>query len=236
MPSMRDAKLMFADIRRYVDRMRQAASSDANAIDAACMLRHLIDSGADDDTAIGNLIFLFEPAHFDLYSLWHWVLRYIGSNRQVAERISAALAANPVEAERLIRAAILETLRLDQSEVLYRQAASDVRFDGFLIPKDQVVRVCVWEAHKDEKTFPQPFAFLPDRFLGREFDLDQFAPFGMDKHRCIGADLTLELSALFVAELLKNYTCELVSDGPPQMGQYHWEPGHDVAVTLAART
>ena len=92
---------MFADIRRCVDRMRQAASSDANAIDAACMLRHLIDSGADDDTAIGNLIFLFEPAHFDLYSLWHWVLRYIGSNRQVAERISAALAANPVEAERL---------------------------------------------------------------------------------------------------------------------------------------
>jgi cytochrome P450 len=215
--------------------MRQTVKTDANAVEAGCMLRHLIDTGSDDDTALGNLIFLFEPAHFDLYSLWHWILRYIGGNRHVAEGISAALAANPVQAERLIRAAILETLRLEQSEVLYRQAASDVSFDGFLIPKNQVVRVCVWEAHKDEKSFPQPFTFSPDRFLEREFDIEQFAPFGMDKHRCIGADLTLELSTLFMAELLKNYTCELASEGPPHMGQYHWEPGQDLSVLLAAR-
>jgi cytochrome P450 len=215
--------------------VRQTAKKDVNAGNAPSMLRHLIDTGSDDDTALGNLIFLFEPAHFDLYSLWHWMLLYIGSNRHVAEQISVSLATNPVQAERHIRAAILETLRLNQSEVLYRQAAADLVFDGVLIPKDQVVRVCVWEAHKDEKNFPEPFTFSPARFLERDFDIDQFAPFGMDKHRCIGADLALELSALFLAELLKNYTCELVSDGPPQMGQYHWEPGPDVAVVLSPR-
>lgn len=226
---------VFADLRRCVDRMRQRAKTNADTVDAACMLRHLIDAGLDDDTALGNLIFLFEPAHFDLYSLWHWLLRYIGGDRCVAERILSALVANPEQAERQIRAIILETLRLNQSEVLYRQAASDISFDGFLIPKDQVVRICVWEAHKDEKSFPQPFAFSPDRFLERDFDIDQFAPFGMDKHRCIGADVTLELSALFLAELLKNFTCELVSDGPPQMGQYHWEPGQDVTLVFTTR-
>jgi cytochrome P450 len=226
---------VFVDLRRCVDRMRQTAKNNANTVDGACMLRHLIDNGFDDDTALGNLIFLFEPAHFDLYSLWHWLLRYIGGDRRVAEDISSALAANPERAERQIRAIILETLRLNQSEVLYRQAASDISFDGFLIPKDQVVRICMWEAHKDEKSFPQPFAFSPDRFLERDFDIDQFAPFGMDKHRCIGADLTLDLSTLFVSELLKNFICELVSDGPPQMGQYHWEPGQDVAVAFTTR-
>ncbi len=162
----------------------------AGSATSPSVLKHLVETKSDDDTALGNLIFLFEPSHFDVYSLWHWLLYYLAKNSHVADRIAEALAADRVEADKLVIATILETLRLDQSEVLYRQAADDIVFDGHFMPKGEVVRVCLWEGHKDEASFPDPFAFRPERFLEQDFSLDQFAPFGLDKRRCIGADLT----------------------------------------------
>ena len=199
------------------------------------MLKHLVETKSDDDTALGNLIFLFEPSHFDVYSLWHWLLYYLAKNNHVADRIAEALAADRVEADKLVIATILETLRLDQSEVLYRQAADDIVFDGQFMPKGEVVRVCLWEGHKDKASFADPFAFRPERFLEQDFGLDQFAPFGLDKRRCIGADLTMALTSIFVAELCRRFSCTLIADAPPMLGAYHWEPGADSLISLSLR-
>ncbi len=199
------------------------------------MLQHLIDSGTDDETALGNLIYLFEPAHFDLYSLWHWILHSVARNRGYADQIAHALVAQSAAAHSLIRGLTLETMRLAQSEVLYRQATSNIAFEGMLFPKDEVVRVCLWEGHKDEQTFPRPFEFKPERFLNREYSLNQFAPFGLDKYRCIGAELTMSLTMLFIEELLRNFTCEIKGDGPPQLGDYHWEPNANFSFVLIPR-
>ena len=40
----------------------------------------MVESGELDDTALGNLAYMFESSHFDLYSLWHWILSYLGGN------------------------------------------------------------------------------------------------------------------------------------------------------------
>jgi cytochrome P450 len=220
----------FIEITRCIDRIshkiRDGAAEDA----APSMLRHLIESGSDTETALGNLIYMFEPAHYDLYSLWHWVMRYIAAHKNVAECIAQAKTAIPGKAGSLIRAAILETLRLEQSEVLYRQADTDLTSDGMFFPRGGIVRICLWEGHKDEKTFPEPFAFRPERFLEREFRIDEFAPFGLDKHRCIGADLSIDLTAIFLEELT-NFECRIISDGPAQFGAYHWEPSAEIKLT-----
>ncbi len=141
----------FADIRTCIDGLRREII--AGSATSPSVLKHLVETKSDDDTALGNLIFLFEPSHFDVYSLWHWLLYYLAKNNHVADRIAEALAADRVEADKLVSAAILETLRLNQSEVLYRQAADDIVFDGQFMPKGEVVRVCLWEGHKDEGAF-----------------------------------------------------------------------------------
>ena len=230
-----EAGVAFAEIVHRVERRAQAMKSDAAGLEMPSVLRQLIESGSDDPTALGNLAYLFEPAHFDVYSLWHWILWHIATHPHVAERISGALKTNPAEATSLIEAAILETLRLEQSEVLYREAKSNVTFDGMFVPKDTIVRVCLWEGHKDERTFPQPFAYRPERFIERKYDADQFAPFGLDKHRCIGADLTLSLTALFVEVLTSHFTCAVDKEGQAQLGPYHWEPAADATISLLPR-
>jgi cytochrome P450 len=225
----------FAEIARCVGRLAQAMKSGADAAAGPSVLRYLVESGSDDETALGNLIYMFEPAHFDVYSLWHWVLQHMAEHPHVADRIAEALHSTPADAGPLVQAAVLETLRLAQSEILYREAKSDGTFDGLFFPKGGIVRVCLWEGHKDERTFPEPFAFRPDRFQGRPFEIDEFSPFGLDKHRCIAAEVTVSLTALFLEELLTDFSCELADAGPAELGTYHWEPNAQSKISLSAR-
>jgi cytochrome P450 len=225
----------FVEIIERVGRLALAMRNGGAGSAKPSALRQLVESGSDDQTAIGNLVYLFEPAHFDVYSLWHWILWHLALHRDAAERIATALATNTADANALVQAAILETLRLEQSEVLYRETKSNVTFDGMFLPKDTIVRVCLWEGHKDDRAFPEPFAYRPERFVGHQYDADQFAPFGMDKHRCIGADLTMSATTLFVEELLSNFTCTVDRPGPAQLGPYHWEPNLDARISLSSR-
>lgn len=226
---------VFAEIVQCVERLARAMRNGDADPKMPSALRQLVESGSDNRTAVGNLVYLFEPAHFDVYSLWHWVLWHLATHPHAAERIAAALKTSTAEADTLVQAAILETLRLEQSEVLYREAKSNVTFDGMFLPKDTIVRVCLWEGHKDDRAFPEPFAYRPERFVGRQYDADQFAPFGLDKHRCIGADLTMSLTALFVEELVSNFTCAVDKQGPAQLGPYHWEPNLHAKISFSPR-
>ena len=155
------------------------------------MLRYLVVRDQLDETALGNLVNLFEPSHFDVYSLWHWLLWYLAREPELRARIRAMPPGAP-ESEALLVAIVNETLRLNQSEALLRQATHDITFDGFLIPGQSRVRVCMWESHKDPAIFPDPFRFDPGRFLARSYSIEEFAPFGLDRKRCIGGDLVLD--------------------------------------------
>lgn len=194
-------------------------------------LKHLVEIDGLDETALGNVIYMLESSHFDLLSLWRWMLRLLATHPQIVARVQAASS----EASRELREAIVyETLRLEQFEELYRTPIADVVLEGCLIPKGTVMRARLWEGHKDPKTFPDPYAFNPDRFIGHTYTIEQYAPFGVDRRRCVGADLVISLSMLFLDTLLKNFSLSVAHDGPPVFGAYHWEPAPDFAITLAA--
>src|SRR5262245_27225491 len=152
----------FAEIRRVFTARARELSNGAAATAPPCFLGHLVRSGEVDATALGNLAYLFEPSHFDLYSLWHWMLKLLGGR---ADLHAAYRSRTGEEQRRYAEAVVLETLRMEQSELLYRRVTADVVFDGYLLPRDTLLRVLIWEGHKDENVFPNPFAFEPERFL-----------------------------------------------------------------------
>ena len=134
---------------------------------------------------------------------------------------------------RLCEAAVLESLRLEQVEYLHRTATSDISYQHYLIPKNTLLRVCLWEGHKDPKVFPDPLRFDPERFVGRTFTIEEYAPFGLDKKRCIASDLVVTLSTMFVETLLEQFVVTSASDGPPEFGAHHWEPNRDFSVVVS---
>lgn len=199
------------------------------------ILGRLVHTDELDDTMLGNLIYMVEMGRYDLYSLFRWLGKYAASHPGLMQGIALEEQSNNEAASSLVDAFVQETLRMDQSERLIRIANRDIIFDGYLIPKYATVRLCLWEAHKSSDTFADPFDFNPERFIKQSYAPDQYAPFGLDHHRCPFADSVVAMSKAFTRVLASNYEIAPIEDGLPVRGAYHWEPASRFSVKLARK-
>ena len=195
------------------------------------LLGHLAKQRMLDPTSIGNLLQMTEAGRFDMMGLWCWLVRMLGHHAGIPDQI----AEGDGQRRAFCEATVLEALRLEQSEFVLRRATSDIVFDGFFIPKRSLVRIAVWEAHKDPSCFADPFRFDPQRFLGRKVSTDAFAPFGLDMHRCLGADWVVEISTTFVEQMASNLRWRIVADAPPEHGVFHFQPSDRLSVHFQQR-
>lgn len=228
----------YSDKRQAFEAIRAAVMGQLQSPagpDAHCVLKNLSDLGEVDETVIGNLIQMVEGGRFDLFSLFRWILYYLARTPGVADDIWRS-GADPLSSPdaALARAVVLETLRCNQSEAVQRQLSRDVHFEGMFFPSGSLVRICLWEAHKEEAFFACPMNFEPSRFVARQHSAKQFAPFGVDQHRCLASDFVVELATLFVEEVCR-YDLQASTDGPPFRGPYHWEPAQAFGIRLLPR-
>jgi cytochrome P450 len=185
-----------------------------------------------DATMLGNLVYMVELGRYDLRGLLRWIVRYAAEQPAWLERIAAD---DPPPAD-LATAFVLETLRLEQSERLMRDVEQDIVFEGRLLPRHALLRVCLWEAHKDPQAFEQPFAFDPARFIGNASTSgDRFAPFGLDAHHCPLAGLSVRIAADFLRVLARHYRVLGQNAEPAVRGPYHWEPSPRFELQLQPR-
>ncbi|NQZ89840.1 MAG: cytochrome P450 [Colwellia sp.] len=189
--------------------------------------------GLLDETMLGNLIYMVEMGRYDTHGLFRWLSKYASEHPVYLQRI--AQADTTTEKKRLARSFVLETLRMDQSERLVRRVKRDIIFDGFLIPKYSTVRLCLWESHKSEENFPDPFQFDPERFLADDISKVQFSPFGLDQHHCPMSGSAILMSEIFIRVLACKYKITTIGDGTSVRGAYHWEPAAAFGVRLSAK-
>ncbi|MFD6418657.1 cytochrome P450 [Streptomyces sp. NPDC060194] len=84
-------------------------------------------------------------------------------------------------------------------------AAKDLRWEGQDIPAGSLVLLDLYGQNHDPALWPEPYAFDPGRFLGREPDRDTLVPQGGGdpdtQHRCPGEDVTLTVLETLVPRL-----------------------------------
>jgi len=232
LPEHRD-RAALAEIMKWV-RVRGRALQDG-AGQKPCVLTALCaaNPGAlEDETALGNIIYAVTIGRADLTALLMWILNLLGDARDWAERLRGVARSHPEnEANALAWRIVCETLRLEQSEYVYRRAKRDVVFRGFRIPRDWRVRVLIREGHRDPAHFPDPERFDPDRWLERKPGAP-FQPFGIDAHACIGVSVTEMLTCLVLTELACNYDWDIVSNGPREYGWAHWQPSSKLRIAF----
>ena len=222
----------YGELRNELHSLRDAEASTPRHAFASSLFGRLSAHETVDDTLIGNLIYMVETGRYDLRGLLRWISKYAVENPAWIERITAAEKGNPEQTQTLAKAFVLETLRMDQSERLMRNVKQDIVFDGYTIPKDATVRICMWEAHKDADAFPDPFAFNPQRFLDPGSPGSGFSPFGLDHHHCPFSNMSIELCMVFLRALARGYTITPAGSGPAVRGAFHWEPAGSFSVAL----
>lgn len=111
-----------------------------------------------------------------------------------------------------LQAVVKETMRLYPLSpiITLRAAISDCTFSsGYHIPAGTHLMVNAWKIHRDDRVWPDPHDFKPERFLTSHKDVNikgqnfEFIPFGSGKRSCPGASLALQIIHLTLARLLQ---------------------------------
>ena len=139
-------------------------------------------------------------------------------------RRDEAIALEAADLERLpyTRRVIAETLRLyPPAYLLGRQAVADVVLEGYRIPAGTTVLMSQYLVHRDARFFPDPEAFLPDRWAAPEPDSAApapprcaFFPFGDGPRVCIGEPLAWLEATLILAAVSYRWRLRLPPAAP----------------------
>lgn len=217
---------------------RRAARDDGAPPSFLAALERARPGAVDDPTLLGNLVYMGHTTWADVSGLLVWVFRMLTEHAAWADRLRAiGSGAREDDGDpRLAARIVMETLRLEQSEHLYRVANRDLARGDTLIPRGWLVRLCVRESHQDPRVFADPATFDPDRFRDRAYSLREYSPFGGGlRHACVGEGLTTHVASLFAETLATGFRWSTVADGPYEYSAWrHWRPGSAWRVQMTA--
>ncbi len=93
-----------------------------------------------------------------------------------------------------------------------RHAIDDYKIDEYIVPSGSDIYMSPYVVHHDERFFPEPFKFYPDRWKEEHISsLPRFAyfPFGGGPRRCIGESFAIMEGVLIIAIIFSKYDVEL---------------------------
>ncbi len=220
-----------AQVLRQIERLKEDPREE-------CVLTEWLGAnpGVPDQTVLDNFMFLFRIGVNNVSSLLRWILKMLADHPEWGERVRRE--GNTPEQPGLAERIVMETLRLEQSEYIYRIVKSTVIVDQYRIPPGWRFRLCVRESHRDPAMFENAESFDPDRFLVGKGGRSAYSPFGTDRHACIAVNSSSVVAQILVEELARGYQWKVTSDGPrerPPRHWHHWEPSSRFALSLSRR-
>ncbi|MDA0215632.1 MAG: cytochrome P450 [Cyanobacteria bacterium] len=218
------------ELTSLLDAQIQHLTSDAPSGQSVLLRLRELDSNLPDRVCLENLIFMQKIASNNVSSLLLWLLHNWGAYPEIAKQVQSISSGQSDEA---LDVFIAETLRLAQSEYIYRRVRNDFHFGGYIFPRGWMVRCCIWESHRSSQTIESPSGFKLR--LDGGYDRSHYSPFGMDRHACNGVDLNHAICMAFLRCLATGYHVELRRSEPFQRQMRHWShwvPNHSMTARL----
>lgn len=175
---------------------------------------------------------MFFAGHHTAAANLAWTLYLLAQHPDIRDQaiaeIDAVLAGRQPTVADLPRLAYVEQI-IKESMRLYppawalfaREAIEEVEIGGYRLPRGAWVFIYPWVLHRDQRFFPQPLEFDPDRFTPEreaQLPVGAFIPLGLGAHNCIGGRMAMMALQLALPAILQQ--CELnLAPGqkPPQL-------------------
>ncbi|CAA7046291.1 unnamed protein product [Microthlaspi erraticum] len=135
--------------------------------------------------------------------------------KKLQEEIRAILGPNKdriteedLEKVEYLKIVIQETFRLHPPVplLLPRQTMSDVKIQGYNIPKDTMLQINTYAINRDPKNWTNPDEFIPERFANNPIDIKgqhfELLPFGGGRRICPGMGTGITIVELGLLNLL----------------------------------
>ena len=210
-----------ARARRWLDDRLRAAIEAARADPAVQGLVAELVRGRDDDgrglsdeEILDNLRLLVLAGHETTASVMAWMASYLAIHPRVHDRITAeattaeGLPQSPADMARhpYAEALFRESLRLHPPVAMQnRELTAPLVVDGVTVPAGTLVAVPIWLLSRDPELYPDPDAFDPDRWIGRDHKLSplETAQFGGGPHFCLGYHMAWLEAVMFITALTR---------------------------------
>jgi cytochrome P450 len=182
------------------------------------LLGLLLDSDLTDSQIRDELVTMVIAGHETVAAALAWTLMLLAEHQPAQDRVRAELLAHPRpvplvgHADRLpwTRAVIDEALRLfPPAWALSRRSVRDDVIGGRSVPAGTMVIVSPWLVHRRKESWPEPLAFLPERFLDAGAARSGYLPFGLGPRLCIGRAFALGEMVVVLDRLLSAYRVDV---------------------------
>ncbi|PAV76335.1 hypothetical protein WR25_24004 [Diploscapter pachys] len=182
------------------------------------------------ETLICDTFDLFHAGQDTTSTTLSWAVCFLLNHPEVEEKIRKELLEvtngnqDLSQADRqktpYFNAALNEIQRLSSiiTTNLTRYTSEDVEISGVLIRKGIPCTAQLSMILSDERYFPEPEKFNPDRFMGENKPENQMVAFGLGKRACLGESLARAELYLILGNLIQRYKFEAV-DKTPRMEQ-----------------
>ena len=180
-------------------------------------------AGTDDQQVRDEVMTLLLAGHETTANALTWTLHLLSDHPHVAARLHRELAGlgdrDPAYGDLpdlpYAYAVVAESMRLyPPAWILERAALEDVEVGGIAVPAGQQLVACTWVLHRDPRSWRQPLAFTPERWLDEAGGFDETAPgqprgawqpFGGGSRVCIGESFAWTEAVLLLSVVLRRF-------------------------------
>jgi len=184
---------------RVVRRVIEQRRSGPPTADLLGMLMEMRDAdtgeGMTDEELRGEVLTMMVAGHETTANALTWTLWLLGQH-------PGTDTAGPC-----LPAVINESMRLyPPAWLIAREAISDDALGGFHVPAGSTVLASPWVLHRDPRFWgPDPEAFRPERFLGKEPVAGTFIPFAAGPRACVGNHFALLELHVVLGRILERF-------------------------------
>jgi cytochrome P450 len=163
-------------------------------------------AGMTDVELRDELMTLLVAGHETTATSIAWAFDLLLHNPDKLARLREELESNGDE---YLDAVIKETLRIRPVVPgVVRKLTEPLELRGYVLPKGTRVAPNIYLTHTNPDAFPDPYRFLPERFLGGGPDTYSWIPFGGGVRRCLGASFALYEMKVAIPAILRRVEIE----------------------------
>lgn len=208
------ARELELEIAELIQRRRQAAGSGHDAL-SILLQAHDQPDGLTQEELVGQAALLFAAAHLTTAHSLTWTLFLLAQHPAAMSSVHRELRTSlsggfPTleEAERLpeLERVIKESMRvLPASSYSQRMTTQPTRLGPFDLPCAAGVIFSQFITHHRPELYPDPEAFLPDRWRQLSPSPYAYLPFGAGPRMCIGGPLALVILKTVLPTILQRF-------------------------------
>ena len=212
------ASLSILDRRTYaVIRKRRSEAGVEERRDILSLLSHarsedgeLLNDRELRDELLTLVLAGHETTANSLAWTWERLVRTPAAYRRLREAVRSGS-----QADEHIEAVITEGMRSRPViPVIGRRVTEPWRLGPYAVPADTPVAMSILLLHHREDLYPQPFAFRPERWLGRKPGTYEWIPFGGGIRRCLGAALAMAEQRVVLDAMTRRLDLEAEDPAP----------------------